>query len=1236
VWRIASAWLLVVVGGTSWLWTVPAQAAGRSGFPGERRWRGIEARTAELESGTVSREATGAALGYLWERVELRDEDTDPRALSSWLTRRAAATTANPVVRDHARLALARLALEGGDPGAAVQHLAAASVLTAFWVLGPFENTGGAGFGVSLGPEQDGSLDQRWDGLSRAVRWRRVDHVGPSGRLALHDHLWPADEVLGFAQVFIHSARAQAAALRVGASDQVMVSLNGRTVLVADQVHRVAPDQHVVGVNLREGWNSLLFKVGQVRGGWTLVARVTAPDGSPLTGWSSSVDPDVAKEAQVRDPPVVKEVPSWDPVEGARAAVAASGTGAARALALEELARLRRVLHLDDERVAPAGRVLLLEEALRETPTDPFLLVQLAQEVEPRDVNRAREMVQAAVALDPGFAPGWLVLGRMRLRQDLGAEGRRALVRAVAADGKYAAAAAALAEERSSSGADPDQPLRDLEAFTRRRPAVAAWEALVQLEQGRGALRRAAERAQRLRAMRPGHRAARALAVEVARRRGDVPAWLAEVEAARALDPHGEGAALDLATALVAAGRHGDARDLLDRFVTAHPDAVEAGRRLGQLRQGAGDVAGAVAAYRACLEVKPQEAGLRRHVEALTGEGAFEDRHQLDVAALLAEPPPPGAAEAGGYVLGHRVAYRLFDNGLTSHVVDIAYRLLDRGKAPLLRELGAAYTPSRETLEVVRAERSTISGQVFSADVREQEAGQQVGVYTDVRRVVVEFPALEAGDVVRFTYRVDSVGERNLFGDFFGLVEPAQEQLPKAHFDLVVEAPPGRALTFRSVRLPEVTVTQAMDRTVYRVSATALRPLVLEPHMPPYPEVGAYVAASSYARWEDLARWYASLVRDQLELDDELKGLAARLVAGVVDDREKVRRIHRHVLSQTRYVGIELGIHGWKPYRVTQVHARGYGDCKDKASLLVALLREVGVDARLTLIRTSNQGPLVDLPTMWAFNHAIAYVPSLALFLDGTAEFASVDELPAMDQEGMALAVDVATGAMERLSPPLSPATANQNQSDYVITVGEDGSVHLQGEERFSGERAPDVRARYQDGARARETMEAELASVYPGAQVGQVTLADLSDLDAPAWYRFSAVIPSFGTPDAEGVLLPITLYPHDLEREYAPVASRTHDVVLGFPGLTRNRMRFVLPPTLVAGPLPRETRLVTPHLDFTQVVTPTPDGYLVDETTVIKTRRVPQKAYDSFRSAVVEADRRMRVKVRLSRRRSS
>ena len=89
---------------------------------------------------------------------------------------------------------------------------------------------------------------------------------------------------------------------------------------------------------------------------------------------------------------------------------------------------------------------------------------------------------------------------------------------------------------------------------------------------------------------------------------------------------------------------------------------------------------------------------------------------------------------------------------------------------------------------------------------------------------------------------------------------------------------------------------------------------------------------------------------------------AEALTQGLKDDRAKVRAIYDYVVQKTRYVALEFGIHGFKPYRCAQIFARGFGDCKDKATLIVTMLGALGIKATPVVVRTANKGDIETTP----------------------------------------------------------------------------------------------------------------------------------------------------------------------------------------------------------------------------------------------------------------------------------
>jgi transglutaminase-like putative cysteine protease len=115
-----------------------------------------------------------------------------------------------------------------------------------------------------------------------------------------------------------------------------------------------------------------------------------------------------------------------------------------------------------------------------------------------------------------------------------------------------------------------------------------------------------------------------------------------------------------------------------------------------------------------------------------------------------------------------------------------------------------------------------------------------------------------------------------------------------------------------------------------------------------------------------MGKWYWGLVKDQFVADDEVKRRVTEVTKGLTTPEDKVRAIYDYVVQKTRYVALEFGIHGFKPYRCAQIFARGFGDCKDKATLIVTMLKEAGIPATIVILRTGMRGDFEGAPASLA------------------------------------------------------------------------------------------------------------------------------------------------------------------------------------------------------------------------------------------------------------------------------
>ena len=227
-----------------------------------------------------------------------------------------------------------------------------------------------------------------------------------------------------------------------------------------------------------------------------------------------------------------------------------------------------------------------------------------------------------------------------------------------------------------------------------------------------------------------------------------------------------------------------------------------------------------------------------------------------------------------------------------------------------------------------------------------------------------------------------------------------------------------------------------------------------------------------------------------------------------------------------RYVGLEFGIHSLKPHAVREVLQRAFGDCKDKATMLVALLAEVGIDAQVALVRTADNGGLHDnVASLGVFNHAIAYVPSLNWWLDATATHHGPRELPEGDAGGMALRIT--RPALADAKPePLPEGVAHEHLQAVKIEakVQEDGTAILEMDFELHGRSASEARGQLWVATSRREQVEQFLSARFPGVVVRDLTTTGILPMAETVKLHVSARAPDWAhrTPDGGLTVQPL------------------------------------------------------------------------------------------------------------------
>jgi hypothetical protein len=431
--------------------------------------------------------------------------------------------------------------------------------------------------------------------------------------------------------------------------------------------------------------------------------------------------------------------------------------------------------------------------------------------------------------------------------------------------------------------------------------------------------------------------------------------------------------------------------------------------------------------------------------------------------------------------------------------------------------------------------------------------------------------------------------------------------------------------------------------------------------MPGWSEVARYVHVSTYATWDEVARFYWGLVREQLHPTEEVRRTAAHIAeealaaarpdraprnGGVVQPatfsapaagwdpatkRLLVAAVYDFVVSQTRYVGLEFGIHGYKPYRVDDVLRRRFGDCKDKASLMHALLEAIGIDSRIVLLRMRRLGRIPEAPASLAvFNHAILWVPDLDLWLDGTASWSGSRELPGEDRGANALVVNP-VGPPRFATPPEARPDENRTESRFEIALAPDGRATVRGTSLVAGAQASEYRRAYLSAHDRRAQLEKAFNRTFPGLRVEKLTVTDLARLEDDVSMEFTLDVPRYGQPEAGGLRFTPFGAAAGYVETYASLSERRLPLVLGSPTETRFEYRYKLPPGWSAVEVPEDAAGEVPEAAFEVRHRVEGSTLVVSGHVTLRAERVAPDRYPAFRELAARVDRAFARRVRIA-----
>ena len=462
----------------------------------------------------------------------------------------------------------------------------------------------------------------------------------------------------------------------------------------------------------------------------------------------------------------------------------------------------------------------------------------------------------------------------------------------------------------------------------------------------------------------------------------------------------------------------------------------------------------------------------------------------------------PGAEsypEAGIINILDEDIVEVFEDGRCKETVHEVFKILqDRGKDKGDIEIG--YNSGTETASVIYARTITPEGKIIPLNenaVKLVTPYSSYPSYSDYKVLTFSMPGVTVGSIVNYKVVIEKKipGMEGKFSHRFYF----QTYSPTFLCRYKVIAPEDMKLKYLLLNpFPGIQSSPKINRhgnkKIYLWEYKNMPQIIEETSMPPIGEVAFGILVTTVNSWEEFSDWWRKKIAGKTEPDEPIRGKVAELTKDLSTSGEKMEAIFDYVKREIRYVSIDWGKSGYEPENAKKVFENKYGDCKDKSTLLISMLRAARIPAYYVLIPTSSIGNLIkDFSFPLQFDHCIVAVQNEGKyhFIDPVDETNRFDYLPDSDRNRDVLIFDDKKIVFDKT--PLAKPEENGYYSQSQIKIELDGSI--EGEVRnFSfGDEESSVRSLLIDNGptEIKESLEKKLDQISSGANLLTFTHTD-------------------------------------------------------------------------------------------------------------------------------------------------
>lgn len=1068
--------------------------------------------------------------------------------------------------------------------------------VTDWYIIGGFDNTADSGFDRKYPPEKEIDLNKKYMGKDFDIEWRKYPVNSISGIINLLQVIRPKNWAVAYAFTVINSKEDMDCYISCGSDDGIKVWLNGDLVIKNQNGRALVIDQDYAPVKIKKGSNHILLKIVQKKGDWKFIVRFINEQGLPVefspagSEEITTYGPSGSETAYEPQTCPFYETPSLDEEEEIleRAIIKLylnDNESAARDF--ENLIKINPDCWLYHHYLGVAyGRdlkgpraIMCFKKALSIYPGSIKTIYEIIKYYYDKKLfELAETYIKQCMQLKPSFYPAKLY---------------KALVYA---ERQWYEKALEIVEEIYSQHPENPWVLYSLSWHEKN---------IGYKKEEKQHLKKALER-NRI------YNAAKEDLLKYYIKQQDYSNALKFLEKSVSRELAPLNTYTSMSSVYIMTKQFSKAKKVLKEALQICPDNSNIYFSLGKIALLEKNEQKTFEYWEKALVLRPDYLWLRDYLNNLKPrQKTIFDKYEasdISVLSLLSNSPEPeDYPEASAIVLLDKAIIQLNIDGSNTEKTHRIVKILNEKGRTSYSQVSIPYSTS---LKLEKAVTITPEGE-------EHEA-------TEIKRGKISFPMVSIGSTIEYKYSINRYSGGWLDQHYYE-TWIFQDWVPVLKSEYILALPKGMEIvTYLSSDKIKHTIENFDGYDVNIWETQNLPEIHSEADSPPIRDLTAKVMVSTILSWDKLARWQNSLIDNQFDVDEKIREIVEQLVSGTGDRKEIIRKIYEYLVTEIRYLYTGEGIFGKKPHNAINIFANRYGDCKDKATLIIAMLKEAGIKSYYAGLPVRGTGEVIKSVPCPQTNHIIVYIPDsdekgTPIFIDPTSRYLPFDILSAGDQDVDALILK--RPGYEFIRTPIEPPDKSTKTYLFDMKIDENGNILCSTKLTGTGEFAATYRNMFRVSGKRSEFLEKSLNAIIRGAHLIEYNFKNFENIQPPIEIEFVFSAPNFARLSGDELRIP-SFNNFKIAQTFALKSKRHYAIYLDSKYTCKYETIYRAPDSYQIYAVPDDISLDCGYMSFSSKYYRGKDYVKNTKTLVIKSLGIPLEDYEKFRNFCIEVDR--------------